>query len=83
MPNTIILLLANEKLTNDNFVKWKSNMNIALLYNNYKFVLMEDCLPKLATNVTQTVQYAYDRWIQANNKARCYLIACMSNMLRD
>ena len=32
--NPIIALLANEKLSGDNFVKWKSNINIVLICEN-------------------------------------------------
>ena len=52
--NPIIALLANEKLTGDNFIKWKSNMNIVLVSEDYKFVLMEECPPQPAANATRT-----------------------------
>lgn len=48
-------LLASKKLTDNNFVKWKNNMYIALLYNNYKFVLIEKCPLKPTINATQTI----------------------------
>ena len=41
--NPIIALLANEKLNGDNYVKWKSNINIVLICENQKFVLTEEC----------------------------------------
>ncbi|KAL5568578.1 hypothetical protein UlMin_025153 [Ulmus minor] len=53
MSNPIVAILANEQLIGENFVKWKSNMNIVLLCENYKFVLTEECPPELATNVTR------------------------------
>ena len=82
MSNPILSLLATKKLTGENFVKWKSNMNIALLYDNYKFVLTEECSSELATNASRTVRDAYDHWINANNKAQCYLLASTSGVLR-
>ena len=51
--NPIIALLANEKLTGDNFIKWKSNMNIVLVSEDYKFVLTEKCPPQPAANATR------------------------------
>ena len=39
--NPIIALLANEKLNGDNYIKWKSNINIVLICENQKFVLTE------------------------------------------
>ena len=41
--NPIISLLANESLIGNNFVKWKSNVNIVLVYENNRFVLIEEC----------------------------------------
>ena len=37
--NPIIALLANESLTGDNFVKWKSNANIVLVCENNMFTM--------------------------------------------
>ncbi|KAL5560690.1 hypothetical protein UlMin_036901 [Ulmus minor] len=56
MSNPIIAILGNEKLTGDNFVKWKSNMNIILVCENYKYVLMEECPPTPAANATCIVR---------------------------
>ena len=80
--NPIIALLANESLTGDNFVKWKSNVNIVLVYENNRFVLIEECPAEPAANAARSVQEPYERWIQANNKARAYMLANMSNVLR-
>ena len=77
--NPIIALLANEKLTGDNFIKWKSNMNIVLVSEDYKFVLMEESPPQPATNATCA---AREKWTHANNKARCYMLAGMTDVLR-
>ena len=41
--NPIIALLMNESLTGDNFVKWKSNVNIVLVCKNNRFVLTKEC----------------------------------------
>ncbi|KAL5542695.1 hypothetical protein UlMin_010405 [Ulmus minor] len=82
MSNLIIAILGNEKLTNDNFVKWKSNMNIILVCENYKYVLMEECLPAPAANATRIVRDMYEKWIETNNKAHCYLLASMSDVIR-
>ena len=80
--NPIIALLANESLTVDNFVKWKSNVNIVLVCENNRFVLTEECPAEPAANAARSVREPYERWIQANNKARAYMLASMSDMLR-
>ncbi|PON89309.1 hypothetical protein TorRG33x02_148520, partial [Trema orientale] len=80
--NPIIALLANEKLTGDNFIKWKSNMNIVLVSEDYKFVLTEECPPQPAANATRAARESYEKWTHANNKARCYMLAGMTDVLR-
>ena len=80
--NPIIALLANEKLSGDNFVKWNSNINIVLICKNQKFVLTKKCPPEPFANVSRTVQEIYDSWIHSNNKARCHMLASMNDVLR-
>ncbi|EXB72720.1 hypothetical protein L484_004300 [Morus notabilis] len=79
MSNPIITLLATEKLDDDNYAKWKSNMNILLVCEDYKFVLVEECPPEPAANASKTAREPYDRWIKANNKAKCFMLASMSD----
>ena len=79
--NPIIALLANEKLSGDNFFKWKSNINIVLICEN-QFVLTEECPPKPPANASRTVRERYDSWIHSNKKARCYMLASMNDFHR-
>ena len=78
----IITILTSEKLNNKNFVKWKSNMNIVLICENYNLVLTKECPPKPTANATRIVWEAYDHWIQTNNKACYYMLSGMSDVLR-
>ena len=55
MVSPIISILANDKLTGENYVKWKSNINAILVCEDLKFVLTEDCPPKPARNTGQAV----------------------------
>ena len=57
-------------------------MSIVLICENYKFVLTKECPPKPAANTPHTIREAYDSWIQANNKPRCYMLAVMFDVLR-
>ena len=82
MNYPIITSLLSEKRNGGNFVKWKSCLNIVLICENYKFVLIEEFPPEPATNTICTVQEAYDHWIQANKKVRYYMLASMSDVLR-
>lgn len=63
--NLLIALLANDKLTSDNFYKWKSNMNIMLICENYKLILTEKYPQKSVANDACKVE-GYDSWIQAS-----------------
>ena len=81
MVSPIISILANDKLTGENYVKWKSNMNAILVCEDLKFVLTEDCPPEPARNAGQAVRDAHQKWVAANEKARCYLLAGMSEVL--
>ena len=80
--NPIIALLANENLSGDNFIKWKSNINIVLICENQKFVLTKEFPPEPPANASRTNRERYDSWIHSNNKARCYMLVSMNNVLR-
>ena len=82
MNNPIIATLSSEKLNDENFVNWKSNMNIVLICENYKFILIKECPFEPTANAPQSIREAYDHWIQANNKVYYYILAAMSDILR-
>ena len=81
MVSPIMQILSNEKLTGDNYVKWKSNMNAVLVCEDLKFVLTEECPPEPVRNASQAIRDARQRWVSVNKKARCYLLAGMSEVL--
>ena len=81
MTNSIVQLLASEKLNGDNYNTWKSNLNTILVIDDLKFVLTEECPSNLSSNANQTVRDTYDRWIKANEKARVYILASISDVL--
>ena len=80
--NPIIALLANQSLIGDNFIKWKSNVNIMLVCENNRFVLTEECPAEPIANAARGLREKYECWIQANNKARAYILTSMSDVLR-
>ena len=82
MSNPIIALLSKDVLTEDNFQKWKSNLNIVLVGENIKYILS---IPKPLvpnTNAACHVKDEYDHWVASNNKAISYMLASMSDVLR-
>ncbi|KAK4478466.1 hypothetical protein RD792_013941 [Penstemon davidsonii] len=58
-------------------------MNIMMVCENQKFVLKEECPPEPPATATRTVREKYDSWIQTNNKVKCYMLASMSDVLRQ
>ena len=60
MNYPIVAILSSVKLNGKNFVKWKSNMSLVLICENYKFVFTEECPPKPTANATRTVRETYD-----------------------
>src|SRR5215813_8985828 len=81
MVSPIISILSNDKLIGENYIKWKSNMNAVLVCKDLKFVLTEECPPEPAINTSQAIRDAHQKWVKANEKARCYLLAGMSDVL--
>ena len=61
MNNSIIQLLAYEKINCDNYATCKSNLNTILVVDDLRFVLIEKPPQVPASNANQNVQEAYDR----------------------
>ena len=51
-------------------------------FENNRFVLTEECPAEPAANAARSVREPYERWIQANNKVRAYMLVSMSDVLR-
>ena len=81
MTNSIVQLLASEKLNGDNYATWKSNLNTILVIDDLRFVLTEECPPNPSSNANRTVRDAYDKWTKANDKDREYILASLSDVL--
>ena len=81
MSSALLSILANDKLTGDNYTKWKNNINAILVTKDLKFVLTEECPPQPVANATRTIHEAYEKWISENEKARIYLLASMTKVL--
>ncbi|XP_062114103.1 uncharacterized protein LOC133825130 [Humulus lupulus] len=81
--NPIIVLMTKELLTAKNFMKGKYNINIVLISDNSKFVVTENKPDFLGENAMKSVREKYDRWTFANNKAKAYMPASMSEMLKN
>ncbi|KAG8381639.1 hypothetical protein BUALT_Bualt06G0142500 [Buddleja alternifolia] len=75
-------ILKENKLLGPNYAEWKMNLEIVLTHDEHKFVLSEPCPPVPATNESQAVRDRYERWHKANEMAKCYILASVSNVLK-
>lgn len=81
--NPILILFDNNKLTNDNFNKWKSNLNLVLIIENVHFFLIEECPLTPTVNTTWTVREAFDCLLFTNNKAKFYLLVATDDVIME
>ncbi|KAA0058365.1 gag/pol protein [Cucumis melo var. makuwa] len=81
MSSSIIALLKKDQLTGENYATWKLKLNMILVITDLRFVLIEECPPFPSQNASQSVKDGYDCWTKANDKARLYILASMSNIL--
>ncbi|XP_062075170.1 uncharacterized protein LOC133779195 [Humulus lupulus] len=57
-------------------------MKIVFICVNHKFVFTEECPDVPVATTPKTAREKYDAWILSNNKAKCYMLASMKDVLR-
>ena len=80
--NPLSVILKENKLTGPNYIDWKRNLNLVLTAEGYKFVLTEVCPPKPDSDSSKEEIENYQKWKKADEMARCYILASMSNVLQ-
>ena len=80
--NPLSVILKENKLTGPNYIDWKRNLNLVLTAEGYKFVLTDVCPPKPDSHSSKEEVEAYQAWLKADEMARCYILASMSNVLQ-
>ena len=80
--NPLLIILKENKLTGPNYIDWKRNLNLVLIVEGYKFVLTEICPPKPYSVYSKEEDEAYQKWRKADEMARYYILASMSNLLQ-
>ena len=80
--NPLSVILKENKLTGPNYIDWKRNLNLVLTAEGYKFVLTELCPPEPDSHSSKEDVEAYQNWRKADEMARCYILASMSNVLQ-
>ena len=82
--NPLAVILKEHKLIGPNYIDWKRNLDIVLTAEEYKYVLTEVCPEKPVDGCTNAVAIeAYKKWNKADEMARCYILASMSNVLQQ
>ncbi|XP_016544654.1 uncharacterized protein LOC107844793 [Capsicum annuum] len=79
--NPLTSILNQNKLESPNYVDWKRNLDIVLTAGGFKFVLVEE-FPVKSDEPTNDEIKAYDKWVKADEMARCYILASMANVLQ-
>lgn len=80
--NPLAVILKENKLTGPNYIDWKRNLDIVLTAEEYKFVLTQVCPEEPGEGATIEETQAHKRWVKADEMARCYILASMSNVLQ-
>ena len=81
--NPLMVILNQNKLTGPNYLDWKRNLDIVLVADEYKFVLTTAAPAPLSATSTEEDKEAYRKWHKADEMARCYILASMSNVLQQ
>ena len=75
-------ILTQNKLTGNNYVDWKCNLDIVLTAEDHIYVLSTPCPPEPPDNATATVKREFDMWKKSNRMARCYMLVSMAGVLQ-
>ena len=76
------LLEKNTLINGDNFVNWKRNLYLVLTFEKLKWVIDTPCPAEPDAKTSNDTLKAYQDWKDANDMARCYVMASISNVLQ-
>ena len=74
-------ILSQNRLTGENYVDWKRNLDIVLTVDGHKYILTTPCPPKPSNDSTQEEKDAYKAWLRSDEVTRCYILASINNVL--
>ena len=74
-------ILTQNKLTRNNFIDWKRNLDIVLTAEDHVYVLTTP-FPKNLWHATATAGHEFDKWRKSNGMACCYMLAFMASILQ-
>ena len=74
-------IFTQNKLTRNNYVELKRNLDIMLTAEDLIYILTSPCPPKPPASATVANKHDYDKWKKSNGMARCYMFASMAGVL--
>ena len=74
-------IFETNKLTGSNFKDWLQNLKIILNSEKLTYVLDQDLSP-LPIHLTVDQRASHEKWLDDDNKVRCYVLASTSNELQ-
>ena len=75
-------IFTQNKLTGNNYVEWKGNLDIVLTAKDHINVLFTPCPPEPPGNAAAAVKREFDKWKKSNGMAHCYMLASMAGVLQ-
>ncbi|XP_075640380.1 uncharacterized protein LOC142612145 [Castanea sativa] len=80
--NPLAKILGENRFSGPNYVDWKRNLIIVLTTDKIAHVLNTEA-PELAlADATEEQRDASNKWHEADEMAKCYILASMTNVLQ-
>ncbi|XP_050255104.1 uncharacterized protein LOC126700997 [Quercus robur] len=80
--NPLAKILDENRLFGPNYVDWKRNLIIVLTTDKITHVLNTEPLELALTDATEEQRDAFNKWHEADEMAKCYIMASMNNVLQ-
>ena len=80
--NPLSVILKENKLTGPNYIDSERNLYLVLTAEECKFMLTDVCPPVPDCDFSKEEVEAYQTWRKADEMARYYILASMSNVLQ-
>ena len=70
------------KLTENNFIDWKRNLDIVLTAEDHAYVLTTPCPEEPVVSAMAAARRKFKKWRKSNGMARYYMLAFMASVLQ-
>ena len=78
----LAIILTQNKLTRNNFIDWKRNLDIVLTAKDHAYILTTPCPEEPATGAIAVARHEFKKWRKSNGMAHCYMLASMAGVLQ-